>query len=294
MILHKPALLLEVIKGLITDKNGIYVDCTLGHGGHSIALFKKLSLSAKLIGIDQDKNSLSIAQKRLEAVKNGNAIMIKDNFVNLKKIVQNLQFSSVSGILYDLGFSAEQIYKAERGFSYQLNAPLDMRMNLESNLTAAEIINHYSGSELIKIFKNYGEEKYADLITRKIIEKRVIKSIQTTFELVNLIREALPGFALRHKHPARKIFQALRIAVNNELEVLKQSLLQGIDLLKIGGRIAIISYHSLEDRIIKKTFQSSKSIKILTKSPIVPDTVEQKKNYSSRSAKLRIVEKIHA
>lgn len=306
---HVPVLLNEVIEGLNIKNDGIYVDATLGGGGHSQYIAKKLT-SGKLIGIDQDEDAL---KKAIEVLKpyNENIILIHDNYENLEKVLRDLGIDKVDGILLDIGVSSHQLDEKSRGFSHNKDAPLDMRMDRTTSFTARDLVNTYSEKELEEIIWNYGEERWAKRIAEFIVEERKKKPIETTMELVTVIKKAIPKGARREgPHPAKQTFQALRIEVNRELEVLKNSIPNMVKLLKPGGRIAIISFHSLEDRIVKNIFRELfkecicppefpqcicdkvREIEIITRRPITPSKKEVKENPRSRSAKLRIGEKL--
>ena len=301
---HIPVLLNEVVEYLSVQPGGRYIDCTVGAGGHAEAILEHSSPGGQLLGIDSDPAALDIASERLS--KFGAAILIiNDNFVNLKNICLKYDFFPVHGILYDLGFSSMQL-ESERGFSFQSNAPLDMRFNPEQEITASDIVNTYSETELSRILRAYGEEPFAHKIAQYIIRAR---PLQTTSELAEVVEHATGG--RRGKiHPATRTFQALRIAVNRELENLESSLNQAISLLGFGGRLVVISYHSLEDRIVKQLFQRESkdcicppempvcrcehkaSINIITKKITTPSFEEIEKNPRARSARLRAAERI--
>ncbi|WP_342258942.1 16S rRNA (cytosine(1402)-N(4))-methyltransferase RsmH [Spiroplasma endosymbiont of Dioctria linearis] len=276
---HTSVLLNESIDLLNIKGNGIYVDCTLGRAGHSVEILKKID-NGHLYAIDQDQEAIAISRKKLEDISS-NFTILEGNFANIKVLLSLNNIKRVDGILYDLGVSSPQFDKADRGFSYRFDSELDMRMDQKNNkITAKEVINTFNEKQLADIFYQYGDEKFSWEIAKKIIARRKIKSISTTFELVDIIKECLPQKVLKQKkHPAKKVFQALRIYVNNELEVLKRSLSNSLELLNIGGVIVVISFHSLEERIIKDIFKSkttSKEDKFLNKLPIL---VEKKKNY---------------
>ncbi|MFC1700765.1 16S rRNA (cytosine(1402)-N(4))-methyltransferase RsmH [Patescibacteria group bacterium] len=281
--LHKPVLLKEVLEYLNPKPREKFIDCTIGLGGHSFEIIKR---GGEVLGIDQDEESL----RNLKSV---NGLILKHgNFVDLKKLAGDF---SPDGILLDLGISSWQLEKSKRGISFQKTEPLDMRMNLNNSLTAREIVNDWAQEELERIFYEYGEERFSRRIARKIIEERKRKKIETTYELVGLIIRAYPHRKIRRIHPATKVFQALRIAVNNELENLKKTLPQALEILKLNGRLVVISFHSLEDKIVKNFFRDeakNNKLKILTKKPIVPTIEEIKINHRSRSAKLRACIKI--
>lgn len=305
---HKSVLLDECIEGLNIRKNLIYVDGTLGGGGHSYQILKKLNKTGLLIGIDRDKDALDAAKKRLSEFNNFK--LVHDNHSNIKNILSSLNVNGVDGILLDLGVSSYQLDEPSRGFSYMNDAPLDMRMNREDKLSAYDVVNTYSEESLTNIFKNYGEEKYSKLIAKKICETRKVQNINTTFELVNIIKSAMPKKALTEKqHPAKRVFQAIRIEVNSELTLLKKAVEDSVMSLNKGGRLLIITFHSLEDKIVKHTFEElegrctcpkdfpicvcgCKSYgKIITKKPIIASDKEIEENPRARSAKLRIFER---
>lgn len=307
---HVPILLNECIENLKIHPNGIYVDGTLGGAGHGVAICKNLTIQGHFIGIDQDENAIKAAQKRLMGFPPKISV-IRDNFRNIKSILEKLKIEHIDGMFLDLGVSSHQLDEPLRGFSYQNDAPLDMRMDNRKTFMAKDIVNHYSKQELTKIIKTYGEEKWAARISQFIVEYRKNKEINTTGELVDIIKKAIPAKARRNgPHPAKRTFQAIRIEVNNELDILKDSIEDIVDCLNPEGRICIISFHSLEDRIVKKTFQKLENpcecppefpqcvcnkkpkIKIITKRPIIPTELELKNNPRARSAKLRVAQKI--
>ena len=303
---HIPVLLKECIEGLNIKENGIYVDGTLGGAGHSIEILKKLK-NGLLIGIDRDKQALKAAQEKLSEFKN--VEYVYGNHDDIKEILENLQIDKVDGILLDLGVSSYQLDEATRGFSYMKDSSLDMRMDLSSELTAKKVVNTYSEEKLADIFFRYGEEKFAKRIARRICEVRNKKEIETTQELVKIIEEAVPKNNKKEGHPAKKVFQAIRIEVNDELNPLYNTVKNCIDVLKPGGRLCIITFHSLEDRAVKEAYVDAqgkctcppglpycvcgyKSIgKIITKKPILPTKEETIENSRAKSAKLRIFEK---
>lgn len=307
---HYSVMLSECIDGLNIDPNGIYVDCTAGGGGHSIEILKRLE-QGKLISIDQDDNALIACKKRFVGYEK-NSILIKRNFVELKNILDSLNINSVDGVLMDLGVSSHQLDTAERGFSYNSDAELDMRMDPHSPFSAYDVVNTYSEENLYNIIKNYGEEKFASLIAKKIVKEREITPIKTTFELANIIKNAIPVAAAKKEaqHPAKRTFQAIRIEVNHELDVIEPAIRVGIQALKKGGRIVIMTFHSLEDRIVKTLFNNEAQgcicpkdfpvcicgnkpkLKVITKKPIIAGEKELKENSRSKSAKLRIAEKL--
>lgn len=307
---HVPIMLDECVLGLNIKENGVYVDATIGGAGHSMEIAKRLNQNGVLIGIDKDETAVSVSKQRLKDAK-CKVIIVHDDFRNIKSILENLNIKKVDGILADLGVSSYQIDEASRGFSYNKDAELDMRMDKTSSLDAEKVVNTYSEKDLVKILFEYGEERYARQIVRNIIKHRQIKPIKTTLELRKIIEESVPSFEL-HKggSVAKKTFQALRIEVNHELDALGKLLDDMIGLLNKNGRICIITFHSLEDRLVKNKFSvesrdcicdksfpicvchHKKSIKIVTKKPIVPGEEELKLNSRSSSSKLRIAEKI--
>lgn len=305
---HYSVLLNESIDMLNIKDNGIYVDCTLGGGGHSSIILSHLR-KGHLYAFDQDEDAIAIAKPRLEKIGN-NFTIIKSNFVNLKEELESRGINKVDGIIFDLGVSSFQFDIPERGFSYRFDSQLDMRMDKDSLFTARDIVNTYSMDKLVKIFFEYGEEKFARNIAKKIIEQRTIKPIETTFELVDVIKSALPAFALRKQgHPAKQVFQALRIEVNHELDYLKNALTDALSILKVGGVVAVITFHSLEDRIVKNIFKDKVTINLpkgmpyipegydvdytlINKNVIIPSDRELNENNRSHSAKLRGIKKI--
>ncbi|AKP46760.1 MULTISPECIES: 16S rRNA (cytosine(1402)-N(4))-methyltransferase RsmH [Bacillus] len=307
---HETVLLKEAVDGLNVRPDGIYVDCTLGGGGHSQYLASKLSKRGRLIAFDQDVTALQFAKEKLADYRD-QITFVKSNFRFIKQELESIGCYKVDGILYDLGVSSPQLDTPERGFSYHHDAPLDMRMDLDGERTAYEIVNEWPYEDLVRIFFRYGEEKFSKPIARKIEEARKKAPIETTGQLVELIKEAIPAPARRKGgHPAKRVFQAIRIAVNDELSAFEQSLNDAIELLNPGGRISVITFHSLEDRICKQIFKSLSSapdlppglpilpeeyrpkLKVITKKPIVPNEAEIMNNNRARSAKLRIAEKI--
>ncbi|MGL4761559.1 MAG: 16S rRNA (cytosine(1402)-N(4))-methyltransferase RsmH [Sarcina sp.] len=306
---HISVLLNECIEGLNIKENGIYVDCTLGGAGHSSVILEHLSSEGRLIGIDQDKDALKAAGEKLKDFNN--ATLVHSNFESIKSVLDNLEIDGVDGILIDLGVSSYQLDTADRGFSYMQDAPLDMRMNREEAFSAHEIINGYTTDQLYRIIREYGEEKFAKRIAQFIVSAREEKTIETTFELVEIIKSAIPAKARREgPHPAKRTFQAIRIEVNRELAIIANTIKDGVSKLNKGGRMAIITFHSLEDRIVKKTYidltnpctcpsgfpicvcNSEPEVKILTKKPIDASAEELEYNPRSRSAKLRVIEKL--
>ncbi len=305
---HKSVLLEECIENLNIKPNGIYVDGTLGGAGHSYEIVKRLSKEGKLIGIDRDKDALKAAQEKLKEFPQ--VILVHDNHANIKKILENLRIDGIDGMLLDLGVSSYQLDEAKRGFSYMQDAKLDMRMNQEDTLSAYEVVNEYPEEKLERIFKDYGEERYAKSIARNIVKAREQKEISTTFELVDIIKRSMPKKALNEKqHPAKRVFQAIRIEVNEELIRLKQTLIDAVMSLHSDGRLLVITFHSLEDKIVKHTFEELEGRctcpkdlpvcichyqsygKIVNKKPIVSKEQELEGNTRARSAKLRVFER---
>ncbi|PZL71061.1 16S rRNA (cytosine(1402)-N(4))-methyltransferase [Enterococcus plantarum] len=309
---HYTVLLKETVDGLHVKEDGIYVDCTLGGAGHSEYLLSQLSEQGHLYAFDQDQKALDFAAQRLKKyVDLGMVTFIKSNFRYLKEALANQEIYHVDGILYDLGVSSPQLDEAERGFSYHQDAPLDMRMDQEAELSAYQVVNDYTYHELVKIFFRYGEEKFSKQVAREIERVRAKAPIETTGELVEIIKSAIPAPARRKGgHPAKRIFQAIRIAVNDELGVVEESLEQAIALLNKNGRISVITFHSLEDRIVKSMFKEYSTMQdlppglpvvpeefqpelnVITRKPILPGETELAENNRSRSAKLRIAEKV--
>lgn len=305
---HVSVLLNECIEGLNIKKDGIYVDGTLGGAGHSSHIIRKLDENGLLIGIDQDIDAINSSKEKLKEFDNKK--IVNNNFSNIKEVLSICDIEKVDGILLDLGVSSYQLDVPERGFSYMHNAPLDMRMNKDAELTAADVINNYSVSEIQRIIAEYGEEKWASRIAKFIETEREKNPINTTFELVDIIKAAIPASARRDgPHPAKRTFQAIRIEVNKELEILEAAINDCIDALNDRGRLCIITFHSLEDRIVKNVYKKRErpctcppsfpicvcnkkpDVKIITKKPILPSENEIENNPRSRSAKLRIVEK---
>ncbi|MCI5983945.1 MAG: 16S rRNA (cytosine(1402)-N(4))-methyltransferase RsmH [Firmicutes bacterium] len=302
MKMHKSVLLNECIQNLNLKDDSVIVDCTLGYGGHSSEILKRIP-KGFLYAFDQDKEAIQSASQRLNEI-NCNYQIINDNFVNIDKYI----IDKVDGVLFDLGVSSPQLDEEERGFSFHKDARLDMRMNREKELDAYKVVNEYSFDDLNRIIRDYGEEKYSFSIARDIVEKRKIKKIETTFELVDIIKDAVPMKYKREHHPARKTFQAIRIEVNDELNVFRKALTKALDLLKVNGRICVITFHSLEDKICKDIFNEvTKNIDGYKDMPIIPKELEPKfkkiktiepskeeldENNRSRSAKLRVIEKI--
>lgn len=307
---HKPVLLEETIKALDIKENGIYVDCTVGGAGHSIEIVKRLGKDGRLIAIDQDEEALLKATEVLSDYKD-KVVFIKSNYSHLDSILDSLNIEKIDGVLMDIGVSSYQLDEKDRGFSYNQDAALDMRMDKENDLTAKYIVNNYSKEDLENIFWNYGEEKWGMRIADFIIEARQEKEIESTFDLVEIIKKAIPKkVRMQGKHPAKRVFQALRIEVNKELEVLDTTIDIAVDRLKRDGRLAIITFHSLEDRIVKNKFNKLASgctcppdfpvcvcnkteyVKIINRKPIVATEEELNENSRAKSAKLRICSKL--
>ena len=302
---HIPVLLNETIESLNINPNGIYVDGTAGGAGHSTEIAKKLK-NGRLISIDRDPDAILVATERL---KDYNATVVRGNFCDIKEILEQLKIDSIDGMMMDLGVSSHQLDEGDRGFSYHKDAPLDMRMS-QSGTTAADLVNELSVKELCNIFDKFGEEKFAYKIALGIDRARKEKRIETTLELADIIRDSVPAAARRDGHPARKCFQALRIAVNGELDYLESSIRDAFSVLKKGGILSIITFHSLEDRIVKKTFAElckgcecppdipicvcgkTPNGELVTRKPVAPSEQELELNPRSRSAKLRSIRKI--
>lgn len=307
--IHKPVLWREVLAGLEPGQNQNFVDCTVGPGGHAEKILEMTGPAGKLLGLDWDAAAIESAKVNLKQFKS-RIVLIKSSYINAAKVIYEKNFFPISGFLLDLGLSSSQLQNSGRGFSFQRNEPLDMRFSPEDNpLTAREIINHWDADKLKKIFQEYGEERRAKKIAAAIVESRRVKEINSTLELVSVIMRCVP---LRRQriHPATKVFQALRIAVNDELENLDSALKKIVEIAEPGARLAVISFHSLEDRIVKNYFKESARgcvcppilpecrcgkkpmLKILTKKPIIPSADEIAENFRSRSAKLRIAQRI--
>ena len=310
MFKHTTVLLNEAVEGLKINPNGVYIDCTLGGAGHSERIAKTLNENGRLYSLDQDDHALEAARERLTPYQD-RVTLIKTNFKYLKEVMNERGIEEVNGVLFDLGVSSPQLDEGERGFSYQHDAPLDMRMDQTQLLSAETIVNEWSEQELARIIYRYGEEKFSRQIARKINEHRSHKKIETTGELVEIIKEAIPAPARRTgPHPAKRTFQAIRIAVNDELNVFEQAVHDAIELLAPGGRVSVITFHSLEDRICKQVFSEyaqgcicppdfpmctcgqTPKVKVITRKPILPSEKELEENPRARSAKLRIVEKL--
>ena len=304
--MHKTVLLNEAIDNLNLKEDGIYVDCTLGFGGHSGLILKRVKRGF-LFAFDQDDMAINYSNGKLSDFGD-NFEIIKSNFVNLKEELKKRNIEKVDGIVFDLGVSSPQLDITERGFSYHNDARLDMRMDTNSDFSAYDVVNQYSYEELYRVIRNYGEEKYASSIARNIVKKRTEKNIETTLELVDIIRCSMPVSATQGAHPARRTFQAIRIEVNNELEVLKIALESALEILKVGGRLSVITFHSLEDRIVKETFKKYSEVdKNLAKLPFIPEEYlpkyklianitpsdkELEENNRARSSRLRVIERI--
>ena len=306
---HISVLLNETIEGLNIKPDGIYADGTLGGAGHSYQIASKLNGLGRLIGFDQDEDAITASTERLKEFKN--VTIVRSNYRNMKEELNNRGIEKVDGILLDLGVSSYQLDTVSRGFSYKEEAPLDMRMDNRNEVTARDIVNNYSQGDLFRVIRDYGEDKFAANIAKHIVMNREIKPIETTTELAEIVKAAIPmKFRKQGGHPAKQTFQAIRIELNSELSVLKESLMDMIDLLNPNGRICIITFHSLEDRIVKNIFKEAEDPctcpknfptcvcgkkskgKVITRKPILPSEEELKLNSRSKSAKLRIFEKI--
>ncbi|MBC1777898.1 16S rRNA (cytosine(1402)-N(4))-methyltransferase RsmH [Listeria booriae] len=309
MFQHETVLLKETVDNLNIKPDGVYVDCTLGGAGHSAYLLSQLSESGHLFAFDQDSKALAHAKERLSEYA-GQVTFIKSNFRYIKEALLEVGVTEVDGILYDLGVSSPQLDERERGFSYHQDAPLDMRMDQDAPLTARDVVNDWPYEDLVRIFFRYGEEKFSKQVAREIERRREVAPIETTGELVDCIKAAIPAPARRKGgHPAKRIFQAIRIAVNDELGAVEDSLKDAMELLKPGGRISVITFHSLEDRITKQIFteqakgpelppglpiipdEYKPKMKLVTRKPILPSEEELTENNRARSAKLRVVER---
>lgn len=308
---HRPVLLNETIDMLSVMPGGVYVDATLGGGGHFKEILARARGDGIFIGIDRDEDAISNARSLFSKHFNAKIELVHDNFKNIKRILRNLNVEGVNGIVFDLGVSSFQLDEGSRGFSYIKDAPLDMRMDKRTGLTAEQVVNEMDRATLKRIFEDYGEEAWAGRIADFICERRKKDRITTTGRLVEIIKDAIPARARRQgPHPAKRVFQALRIYVNDELEILESSLKDAVDVLTPGGRICVITFHSLEDRIVKKTLKylsvgcicpkdapvcicgHKKTVKILTNKPVLPAPEEVEENPRSRSAKLRAAEKL--
>ncbi len=308
---HKPVLLTEVLEYLNLQPGCVVADCTAGGGGHSEAIIKEILPGGRLIALDQDNDAVEAVKERLKTFGADTISVVQANFINLKAVLQELGIKKIDGVLYDLGVSSYQLDAPERGFSYKNDAPLDMRMNKEAPLSAYDLISQASQEELSRIIYSYGEERWAKRIAAFIVQEREKEAIETTQRLVEIIKMAIPKGARQDgPHPAKRTFQALRIAVNRELEILEEALEQGIEVLNPGGRIVVISFHSLEDRIAKEVFQRKAKgctcpkelpvcvcnnkpvVKIMKRKPILPGAEELENNPRSRSAKMRAAQKL--
>lgn len=309
--LHAPVLFEECMEMLNLKKTGIYMDCTMGGAGHSRGILERTFPEGRLVAVDQDPDAVRAGQERLSSYGD-RVTIVQDNFGNLKKILGKLKIDQIDGVLFDLGVSSYQLDNPERGFSYMEDAPLDMRMNAaDMGVTAADLVNSESAEKLARIIFTYGEERWAKRIAGFIVEYRAANKITTTGQLVQIIKNAIPAGARKTgPHPAKRTFQALRIAVNKELELVESVIADAIGFLKPGGRICVISFHSLEDRIVKQQFQRFSAgcicppgfpvcqcgvkplVKIITKKPVVPSDEEINNNPRARSAKLRVAEKV--
>lgn len=307
---HIPIMLAEIQDHMGLRPGGTYVDCTLGGGGHSYEIVKRIQPDGRLIGIDQDPDALAAAGKRLAECARS-VTLIHNNFYRLKEVLSELGIPAVDGILFDIGVSSHQLDEAGRGFSYMQDAPLDMRMNPQDKTMAGDLVNNLPGQELARIIREYGEERWAKRIAEFIVRRREQMPITTTGELVEVIKQAIPAGARREgPHPAKRTFQALRIAVNDELNRFAGALRDAVDVLKPGGRVCVITFHSLEDRIAKETFrelagrctcppelpicrcENKPLVKIITGKPILPSAAEIETNPRARSAKLRVAQKV--
>ncbi|NMC26877.1 MAG: 16S rRNA (cytosine(1402)-N(4))-methyltransferase RsmH [Syntrophomonadaceae bacterium] len=305
--MHLPVLLQETVSNLVTDPHGVYVDCTLGGGGHLQYLAQQLADDARIVGIEKDPEVLEQTRSETDDAR---IVLVQSDFRYLKSVLRDLGIEKVDGIMMDLGVSSFQLDRAERGFSFHQDAPLDMRMNREQFLSARDIVNNFSEAEIRNILYRFGEEDYAGSISRAIVNYRQRKEIESTLELAEIIKGAVPARYRREKHPARKSFQALRIAVNQELEALREVLPQAVEILKPGGRLCVISFHSLEDRIVKQFFQEKAQgcvcppsfpvcvcghkpeLQIIRRKPITASESECEANPRSRSAKLRVAARV--
>ncbi len=294
--MHIPVLQKEVIECLSPEPNENFIDCTVNGGGHSLALLERTGPKGKVLGIDEDREIIKETERKIQNTEYKNRlILVPGNFADLKEIAEKQKFKKVSGILFDLGMSSWHLEESGRGFSFLKNEPLDMRYNPLNPLTAEKILNYWSLQEIEKILREFGEERFSEKIAEEIIKTRKLKTIENTLQLKGIVERALPQGRPQKINPATRTFQALRIAVNDELNNLAKTLPQTLEILKGGGRLAIISFHSLEDRIVKNFFKSSAKnnlFKILTKKPVTPANREIKINPRSRSAKLRVIVKL--
>lgn len=305
---HKSVLLEETVDGLAVKPDGIYVDGTLGGGGHSYEICKRLSDKGRLVGIDQDEDAIAAATKRLEEFKD-RVTIVRSNYCNMRQVLKDLGIEKVDGIVLDLGVSSYQLDTVDRGFSYKYDTELDMRMDRRQSLTAKEIINTYSEKDLFRIFRDYGEDQFSQNIAKHIVRNRQEKEIVTTFELNEIIKAAIPAKFRVNGHPSKRVFQAIRIECNKELDVLRDSMDDMISMLNPGGRLSIITFHSLEDRIVKSAFRKNENPctcppefpvcvcgkasmgKSVYRKPVLPSDEELEENSRSKSAKLRVFER---
>lgn len=303
---HVPVLLHETLQGLNINPNGIYVDCTVGGAGHSIKIAEQLSKNGRLIALDRDPDAIQVASERL---KSYNATILQRNYSQIKDALETLNIDCVDGILMDLGVSSHQLDTVERGFSYHYDAPLDMRMS-QSGTSAFDVVNQYSYEQLSKILFEFGEEKFSHKIASNIVKSREVKPIETTLQLADIVKDSIPAKFRREKNPCKKTFQAIRMEVNGELEHLSIGLDDAFDSLKVGGRLAIITFHSLEDRLVKQRFANlcrgctcppdfpqcvcgkKPRARLVNRKPIEATDLEIEQNNRSRSAKLRVIERI--
>lgn len=304
--MHKTVLLEEAVSALNIKEDGIYVDATLGFGGHSGLILKKIKRGF-LFAFDQDKMAIDYSQKKLKEIGD-NFEIIKSNFAYLQEELEKRNIKKVDGFVFDIGVSSPQLDVADRGFSYHNDSKLDMRMDTSRDFSAYNVVNEYTYQDLVRILRNYGEEKYSASIAKNIIKARETKNIETTLELVDIIKNSIPEKAKKGSHPARKTFQAIRIEVNNELEVLDIALTKALDMLNVGGRLAVITFHSLEDRLVKEKFHKYSAVDSnLSKLPFIPEEYlpkyklieniapskeEIEENNRARSARLRVIERI--
>lgn len=309
---HETVLLEEAVAGLNIKPDGVYVDCTLGGAGHSSLILEQLNENGRLYAFDQDDFAIEQAKIKLsKGIETGQVVLVEDNFRNLEAALNKVGVHKVDGVLYDLGVSSPQLDEGDRGFSYNFDAKLDMRMNQDQPLTAYDIVNEWDFHDLMRIISQYGEEKFAKQIARRIEQHREVKPIERTFELVDIIKEGIPAAARRTGgHPAKRTFQAIRIAVNDELNAVSESIEQAIRLINLEGRISVITFHSLEDRIVKQLFKEYSTVeeppknlpilptelekaplKLVNRKVILPSDEEVERNKRSRSAKLRVAEK---
>lgn len=306
--MHYSVMLKEVIDNLNLKDTGIYVDATLGYAGHTGEILKRVKRGF-IFAFDQDINAINYSKEKLSKI-GSNFLLIKSNFLYMKEELAKQNISSVDGIVFDLGVSSPQLDTKERGFSYHFDSRLDMRMDLDNPISAYEVVNNYSESDLFRIISTYGEEKHAKSIAKNIVKARNIKPIETTLELVDVIKKSMPYKDTINKHPAKKTFQAIRIEVNHELDILETSLKNALSLLNVGGRMVVITFHSLEDRIVKQVFKEVSSVdpvvaslpvipdayqpdfKLVTDKVILPSKEELEENNRSHSSKLRVIERI--